>query len=48
MPIKIIKKRHVEEARPPAPLIDTPPPIKAEAKPSSHRAQNRPQPEARA
>jgi hypothetical protein len=32
MAIKIIKKRHVEEARAPAPLIDTPPPIKAEAK----------------
>ena len=32
MPIKIIKKRHVEEARAPAPLIEATPPIKTEAK----------------
>ena len=32
MPIKIIKKRNVEEARKPAPLIDPTPPIKTEEK----------------
>ena len=32
MPIKIVKKRHVEQARPPAPLIDPTPPSKGKAK----------------
>ena len=44
MPIRIIKKVNVEQARPPAPLIEDTPPIRAETKPASTELKIAPSP----